>query len=1192
MGKRKRERRERERQSERDKRWEKGSNSRDNPLQLHDTDSESSQEVVEVSPGGGKLFQINLHHHGDLGDLAYYGGEVQRRIYHIGEIEMSNLDTWCRRLYGGKAIVDYHWCPKGIEYRDGIKAINHEQDFREMAVTGLKAGSVEVYVREYSVKDIKELHEKIKLDLEPPPLPPSTVVIEELVDPEAGPGVEVNIPVQDQGPPVILPEIEGVLLIEWHGNNVQAPVIDALEPEDAVAGLEEGVQAAVVDVVQEGLDEVQEGLDEVQEGLDEAQEGLAEGLNLNEHEEVVGTEKESEARLEEVTEEGEVPEGGPDCPPSTLERMAQGLFDDMAEELEGMEGLFDDDDQNEVQAEEHSGQRGKNEGEKPTLDDVELNVEDYIVDPDYDIWDDDDDLITELRSTGQYFEEGPDAQHEDDVDVGSSQRSGGRPRGESQAEFRPGGVDRTIHPEADDQEEEVDSDYIASDDNNTASESDGDGRVKFRMFNEEKEMENPTFKNGLQFVNREQFKKACRQWGIKHRYQLHFPVNEKTRVRAKCFDKSDNVPKCRFEIFASKQNMSDPDDETFLVKTLNLVHTCPKRRSNFHMTSAYLAESFLEEFRANPDYNPEQFVAKIARELKQKISVQTARRARLRAVRKLEGDEDGQYAKLYDYRREVLRTNPGSTVDFKEPRGKFAGMYMCLAGMKNAFRNGLRQIVCLDGCWLKGKYGGQLLSATGIDPNDCMYPLAMAWVKVENTENWTWFLELLKADLHLGNRTTFMSDKQKGLIHALDALFPHSEHRYCWRHLWANFRTTFHLQHLKPLIWNIGIATYTSKLNAAMKVLENTHTAGYNWIEERSREHWSRAHFRPQVKCDILLNNLAEAFNKYVLTSRTRPILTMFEMIRTQLMRRIHDKQIFGSKINSRLCPKIRKKLDKIIEEGWNYTAHPAGSPQVQVIGPGGQFVVNLDERTCTCRRWDLTGIPCVHACPCIYENNEVPENYVDDCYTKATYQKVYSYVINPLNGADMWETDPNPFHIIVPPSPVQTKKRGRKSTVRRKEAEELEQQHEQTVQEAHAKRAKLGRKGLQKVKCSECNRFGHNKRTCKKDNDQAACGGDTQPEARAAGDETGGEAPDAGEVPGGEFGTGEQAPTGESGVHLSGAYSATEQASVEQQGAGEPSHDTSTQAARAAKRKGKRPAGREVPSRYRDCLRKRTTNK
>lgn len=95
--------------------------------------------------------------------------------------------------------------------------------------------------------------------------------------------------------------------------------------------------------------------------------------------------------------------------------------------------------------------------------------------------------------------------------------------------------------------------------------------------------------------------------------------------------------------------------------------------------------------------------------------------------------------------------------------GKFEGMYVCLGPLKAGFLAGCRPIISLGGCWLKGLIGGQLLSAVGIDANDCIYPIAWVVVEKENYENWSWFLELLAQDLEINNSHSFtlMSDRQK-----------------------------------------------------------------------------------------------------------------------------------------------------------------------------------------------------------------------------------------------------------------------------------------------------------------------------------------------------------------------------------------------------------------------------------------------
>ena len=50
---------------------------------------------------------------------------------------------------------------------------------------------------------------------------------------------------------------------------------------------------------------------------------------------------------------------------------------------------------------------------------------------------------------------------------------------------------------------------------------------------------------------------------------------------------------------------------------------------------------------------------------------------------------------------------------------------LCMLGpLKDAIVSYLCPIICVDGCWLKGTYGGQLLSAVTVDPNDMIFPLA------------------------------------------------------------------------------------------------------------------------------------------------------------------------------------------------------------------------------------------------------------------------------------------------------------------------------------------------------------------------------------------------------------------------------------------------------------------------------------
>ena len=259
--------------------------------------------------------------------------------------------------------------------------------------------------------------------------------------------------------------------------------------------------------------------------------------------------------------------------------------------------------------------------------------------------------------------------------------------------------------------------------------------------------------------------------------------------------------------------------------------------------------------------------------------------------------------------------------------------------------------------------------------------------------------------------------------------------------MWTNLRGKFPIKDLKQLVFSAARAPYIAQLNHWLAEIEKQNVGAREWLRKRPTGEWSKTFFKTDVKSDILLNNLSECFNKYILEVRQKPILTMFEMIRTQLMKRINIKQEVSQKWKGLLCPKIKNKLEQIKEKSFDYTATFSGSPLVQVNGPEGQFTVDLERKTCACRRWDLTGIPCMHAVACIFEENEDSVTYVNDLYKVDTYKRVYSLIINPTNGPSLWEAHDNPG-IILPPSPVK-KKRGRIPTARRKEAEEKEKEKE-----------------------------------------------------------------------------------------------------------------------------------------------------
>ena len=57
-------------------------------------------------------------------------------------------------------------------------------------------------------------------------------------------------------------------------------------------------------------------------------------------------------------------------------------------------------------------------------------------------------------------------------------------------------------------------------------------------------------------------------------------------------------------------------------------------------------------------------------------------------------------------------------------------------------------VLTIDGTFIKGKYKGKLLVAMGFDSRMWQYPVAYALVNEEMTDNWLWFLKLLRQHVY------------------------------------------------------------------------------------------------------------------------------------------------------------------------------------------------------------------------------------------------------------------------------------------------------------------------------------------------------------------------------------------------------------------------------------------------------------
>ncbi|XP_073129211.1 uncharacterized protein [Henckelia pumila] len=214
--------------------------------------------------------------------------------------------------------------------------------------------------------------------------------------------------------------------------------------------------------------------------------------------------------------------------------------------------------------------------------------------------------------------------------------------------------------------------------------------------------------------------------------------------------------------------------------------------------------------------------------------------AKRKALKLVQGSIEEQFRKIRMYCAELKRFDIGATVVLKltedDEGPRFQRLYVCFSACKQGFNSACRRIIGVDGCFLKVEHGGQLLSAVGLDPNNNIFPICYAMVERETKDN--------------------------------------AEHRFCVRHLESNIkRDGFKSVAVKIAFWDAAKSTRIEEFQVHMAKLKDIDAKAYEWLSKKPGNKWSKAYFSTTPKSDILLNNMCESFNSFILDAREKPVI-------------------------------------------------------------------------------------------------------------------------------------------------------------------------------------------------------------------------------------------------------------------------------------------------------------------------------
>ncbi|KAJ1414667.1 Zinc finger, PMZ-type [Sesbania bispinosa] len=506
---------------------------------------------------------------------------------------------------------------------------------------------------------------------------------------------------------------------------------------------------------------------------------------------------------------------------------------------------------------------------------------------------------------------------------------------------------------------------------------------------------------GQEFPDVETCRRALKDIAIAMHFDLRIVKSDRSRFIAKCSKEG-----CPWRVHVAKC----PGVPTFTIRTLQGEHTCEGVRNLHHQQASvgWVARSVEARIRDNPQYKPREILQDIRDQHGVAVSYMQAWRGKERSMAALHGTFEEGYRLLPAYCEQIRKTNPGSiaSVVATGQENCFQRLFISYRASIYGFINACRPLLELDRAHLKGKYLGTLLCAAAVDADDALFPLAIAVVDSESDENWMWFMSELRKLLGVNTdnmpRLTILSERQKGMVEAVETHFPSASHGFCLRYVSENFRDTFKNTKLVNIFWNavyaLTAAEFESKITEMIEISQDV----ISWFQHFPPYLWAVAYF-DGVRYGHFTLGVTELLYNWALECHELPVVQMMEHIRQQMVSWFNDRQDMGMRWTSILVPSAEKKILEAIADAHCYQVLRANEVEFEIVSTERTNIVDIRSRECSCRRWHLYGLPCAHAAAALISCGHNAHMFAEPCFTVQSYRMTYSQVINPIPDKSQW---------------------------------------------------------------------------------------------------------------------------------------------------------------------------------------------
>ncbi|XP_061351168.1 uncharacterized protein LOC133296237 [Gastrolobium bilobum] len=366
--------------------------------------------------------------------------------------------------------------------------------------------------------------------------------------------------------------------------------------------------------------------------------------------------------------------------------------------------------------------------------------------------------------------------------------------------------------------------------------------------------------------------------------------------------------------------------------------------------------------------------------------------------------------------------------------------------------------------------------ATAVDGNNYILPIAFAIVSAENTDNWSWFLALIRIHVTQKHGICLISDRHAGILSAVNNADlgwspPQAYHVYCLRHVASNFNHKFKNVMLKKQLKKLGYTTSRFDFDAGLEKFRETSPQIAAWIDRIPKEKWSISYDEQGRRFGHMTTNLSECVNKVLKGARNLPITSLVRITYSRLVAYFleHGQEAREELDRGNRFAKVMWRLyvDNQSKAATHYvTSYHAQrtrfevqeSYNVRTHRDGRKWSVSLSDRTCQCGEFTAFRFSCSHVIAACTSTHHDPTLYIDPAYSAKNQCEIYSGQWYPIGNEDFIP----PFaHATVIPDVSMRRQRGRPRSTRI--------HNEMDSREG----------AITRTRCGYCRVVGHNKRNC-----------------------------------------------------------------------------------------------------------------